>query len=220
MIDFAAARLTMVESQLRPNKVTDQAVLDAFLAVPRERFVPPALAAMAYVDDDLPLGGGRFLMQPMVLARLIQLAQIGPDDAVLEIGAGTGYGTAILAKLTDRVVSVESDGALAARAREMLKSLGLDKPATVIDGPMERGYPDRAPYDAIVFSGAVAEIPEAITAQLADGGRLLAVVKEGGVGIGKAVLLLRSSGVVSRRVAFDAATPLLPGFVPQPGFVF
>src|SRR5260221_6404877 len=99
MIDFGAARLTMVDSQLRPNKVTDLAVLDAFLTVPRERFVPPALRAAAYVDDDIPIGDGRFLMQPMVLARLVQLAAIGPGDAVLEIGAGTGYRTAIAAPL-------------------------------------------------------------------------------------------------------------------------
>ncbi|HKW55649.1 MAG TPA: rRNA adenine N-6-methyltransferase family protein, partial [Stellaceae bacterium] len=125
MIDFGAARLTMVESQLRPNKVTDQAVLDAFLAVPRERFVPPALAATAYVDDDLPLGGGRFLIEPMVLARLIQLAEIGPDDVVLEIGAGTGYGTAIAARLARRVVGVECDARLAVSAVARLAELGL-----------------------------------------------------------------------------------------------
>ncbi|HEY0527107.1 MAG TPA: protein-L-isoaspartate O-methyltransferase [Stellaceae bacterium] len=220
MSNFAAARLAMVDGQLRPNKVTDMAVIQAFLDVPRERFVPDALRGAAYIDEDLPVGGGRYLMEPMLFARMLQIATIRPGDVVLEIGAGTGYGTAILAKLTDRAVSVESDPALAARAREMLTKLGLDRAATVIDGPLERGYPERAPYDAILFSGAVGEIPEAITAQLADGGRLLAVVKEGGVGIGKAVLMLRANGVVSRRVAFDAATPLLPGFVPQPGFVF
>jgi protein-L-isoaspartate(D-aspartate) O-methyltransferase len=159
-------------------------------------------------------------MEPMVLARMLQIATIQSGDVVLEVGTGTGYGTAILTKLTDRVVSVESDQALAAKARGTLAELELDRAATVIDGPMERGYPERAPYDAILFSGAVAEIPEAITAQLADGGRLLAVVKANGVGIGKMIVLLRADGVISRRVAFDAATPLLPGFVPQPGFVF
>jgi protein-L-isoaspartate(D-aspartate) O-methyltransferase len=220
MSNFAAARLAMVDGQLRPNKVTDMAVIQAFLDVPRERFVPDALRGAAYIDEDIPVGGGRYLMEPMVFARMLQIATIRPGDVVLEVGAGTGYGTAILAKLTDRVVSVESNRLLAAQAREALASLGLDRAATVIDGPMERGYPERGPYDAIVFSGAVAEIPEAIIAQLADGGRLLAVVKEGGVGMGKALLLMRADGVVSRRVAFDAATPLLPGFAPQPSFVF
>src|SRR5258708_37310475 len=106
MMDFGAARLTMVDSQLRPNKVTDPAVLDAFLTVPRERFVPPALRAAAYVDDDIPIGDGRFLMQPMVLARLLQLPPLGPGDAGLEVGAGPGLGTAVAAPLARRVPGV------------------------------------------------------------------------------------------------------------------
>ena len=197
MGNLAAARLAMVDGQLRPNKVTDMAVIQAFLDVPRERFVPESLRGTAYIDEDLPVGGGRFVMEPMVLARMLQIATIQSGDVVLEIGTGTGYGTAILTKLTDRVVSVESDQALAAKARGTLAELELDRAATVIDGPMERGYPERAPYDAILFSGAVAEIPEAITAQLAGGGRLLAVVKENGVGIGKVVVLLRADGVIA-----------------------
>jgi protein-L-isoaspartate(D-aspartate) O-methyltransferase len=218
MIDFAAARLTMVESQLRPNKVTDQAVLDAFLAVPRERFVPPALAAMAYVDDDLPLGGGRFLMQPMVLARLIQLAQIGPDDAVLEIGAGTGYGTAVAARLAGRVAGIECDAKLAASATARLTELGLAN-AAVIDGPLAQGYRARAPYQVVLFEGRVTRIPDAIAAQLADGGRIAAVLGDGG-GMGRAVLMTRNNGVLSQRPIFDAAVPALPGLEPAPSFVF
>ena len=116
MIDYRAARLNMVESQLRTNKVTDEAVLDAFLAVPRERFVPDHLAGIAYVDEDIPLGGGRFLMEPMVLARLMQLAAIGPEDGVLEIGAATGYAAALWRGWRARVVAVESDAGLAAIA--------------------------------------------------------------------------------------------------------
>jgi protein-L-isoaspartate(D-aspartate) O-methyltransferase len=218
MIDFAAARLTMVESQLRPNKVTDQAVLDAFLAVPRERFVPPALAAMAYVDDDLPLGGGRFLMQPMVLARLIQLAQIGPDDAVLEIGAGTGYGTAVAARLAGRVAGIECDAKLAASATARLTELGLAN-AAVIEGPLAQGYRARAPYQVVLFEGRATRIPDAIAAQLADGGRIAAVLGDGG-GMGRAVLMTRNNGVLSQRPIFDAAVPALPGLEPAPSFVF
>jgi protein-L-isoaspartate(D-aspartate) O-methyltransferase len=218
MIDFGAARLTMVESQLRPNKVTDQPVLDAFLAVPRERFVPPALAATAYVDDDLPLGGRRFLMEPMVLARLLQLAQIGPDDAVLEIGAGTGYGTALVARLARRVVGVESDATLAATATARLAELGLGN-AAVVEGPLAQGWAARAPYQVVLFQGRVGYIPDSIAAQVAEDGRIVAVVGDAG-DMGRAVVMTRSSGVLSRRPVFDAAVPPLPGLERAPSFVF
>ena len=124
MIDYAAARLNMVEGQLRTNKVTDAAVLDAFLAIPRERFVQPALRGIAYVDDDVALGGGRSLMEPMVLARLLQVAAIGKDDKVLEIGCATGYATALLARMAGSVIALESDPQLAAQARKLLGELG------------------------------------------------------------------------------------------------
>ncbi len=218
MIDYAAARLNMVDSQLRTNKVTDEAVLDAFLAVPRERFVPPALHATAYVDDDLPLGLGRYLMEPMVLARLIQLAEITRGDGVLEIGCGTGYGTAVLARLARSVVAVESDTALAAQAAARLRELGAGN-ASVVAGPLAEGHPARTPYGVILFEGAVAQIPEAITRQLAEGGRLVTVMQEGR-GMGRATLMTRINGILSRRPAFDAAVPLLPGFQRQPSFVF
>ena len=218
MIDFAATRLTMVESQLRTNKVTDQAVLDAFLAVPRERFVPPALASTAYVDDDLPLGGGRFLMQPIVLARLIQLARIGPDDAVLVIGAGSGYGTAIAARLAQRVVGVECDAGLAASAGARLAELGRGN-AAVVEGPLAQGYRAPAPYQVVLFEGRVAHIPDAIAVQVAEGGRIVAVLGDAG-GMGRAVLMTRSGGVLSRRPVFDAAVPALPGLERAPSFVF
>jgi protein-L-isoaspartate(D-aspartate) O-methyltransferase len=218
MIDYAAARLNMVEGQIRTNKVTDEAVIDAFLSVPRERFVPPALSGAAYVDEDIPLGGGRWLMEPMVFARLLQLAELGREDTVLEIGCGTGYGTALLSRLAHAVVAVESDPRLAAEARARLAELGCEN-AAVVEGPLAEGYPGRAPYDAILFSGAVAEVPEAIGRQLAAGGRLLAVVKAP-TGLGQAEVMIRADGVLSRRPVFDAATPLLPGFQREPSFVF
>ena len=205
-----AARVNMVESQLKTNRVSDPAVLDAFLAVPRERFVPAALAGLAYVDEDVKLGGGRFLMEPMVFARLVQLARVGQEDNVLELGSGTGYGVAVLARLAANVVGVEGDAALAA--------LGV-RNATVRHGTIERGWPDRAPYGVILFAGAVAAVPSAVLEQLAEGGRLLAVGR-GGDGIGRAVLYQRVRGIVSHRPVFDAATPYLPGLEPQPSFVF
>lgn len=218
MIDYAAARLNMVESQLRTNKVTDPAVLEAFLAVPRERFAPRGLRGTAYIDDTLPLGGGRGLLPPMVLARLLQLAEIGADDVVLEIGCATGYGTALLARLARAVVAVESDDALAAEARARLRELGVDR-ATVIAAPLDQGYPERAPYQAIILEGAAQRIPATIAAQLAEGGRLVAVM-EGENGMGSAMVMTQSGGVLSRRPSFDAAAPLLPGFQTTPSFVF
>lgn len=218
MIDYAQARLTMVESQLRTNKVTDEAVLDAFLAVPRERFVPPALRGTAYVDDDLPLGNGRALMEPMVLARLLQLAEIGRGDRVLEIGCATGYGTAILSRLARNVVAIESDVDLARLAMARLRELGVGN-AAVVEAPLAAGYPGRAPYDAIVFQGAVTQIPAVIGQQLADRGRLVAVLRQPS-GIARAVLMTAAGGVLSQRPCFDAVAPLLPGFSAEPSFVF
>jgi protein-L-isoaspartate(D-aspartate) O-methyltransferase len=217
MIDTSAARLNMVESQLRTNKVTDAAVLDGFLAVPRERFVPEHLAGNAYVDEDIPLGGGRWLLEPMVLARLLQLAEIGPADGVLEIGAATGYATAIIARLAARVAAIESDQRLVAIARARLQELQLGN-VTMLEGRLEEGYPAGAPYEVIVIGGAVASVPDAIQRQLADGGRLVTVVKPHAHG--QAIVMTRTRGVTSQRPVFDAGTMLLPGFAPAPGFVF
>lgn len=213
-----AARLNMVESQLRTNRVADPALLEAFLAVPREAFVPERLRNVAYIDEDLPLGNGRWLMEPMVLGRLLQLAAIAPTETVLEIGAATGYGTAVMAALARSVVAVESDPGLARTAADNLARLGIAN-AVVRQGALERGYPDRAPYDVVVFEGAVGEIPAAIADQLAEGGRLLAVVKAG-AGVGHATLATKLRGTIAHRVVFDAGTPLLPGLAPKPSFVF
>ncbi len=218
MLDYRAARLNMVESQLRTNKVTDEAVLDAFLAIPRERFVPDHLDGNAYVDADIPLGGGRFLLQPMVLARLMQIAAIGPEDGVLVIGAATGYASAVIARCAARVVAVESDAALAATARARLQELQLGN-VTLLEGHLEEGYPAGAPYEVIVIAGAVASVPDALARQLADRGRLATVVKNSAA-MGQGVLMTRTSGHLSQRAVFDAGTPFLPGFAPAPGFVF
>lgn len=218
MIDYAAARLHMVDSQLRTNKVTDEGVLDAFLAVPRERFVPAPLHGIAYVDDDVPLGGGRFLTEPMVVARMLQEAAIGASDTVLEVGCAGGYGTALLARLARSVVGIDSDAGLVSEAQERLRALGIAN-AAVICCPMTEGYASRAPYDVIIFEGAVERIPEAIAEQLAEDGRLVAVVEESGA-VGRAMLMTRTNGVVSRRPIFDAAVSPLPGFRREAGFVF
>lgn len=218
-IDYHAARLSMVESQLRTNKVTDPELLAAFLAVPREGFVPPALSGIAYVDDDIRLKDGRYLMEPMVMARLIQLAAIRRGDRVLEIGSGTGYGAAILSRLAQTVVALESDGEMAEAARTNLRALGAGN-VELVEGPLERGHAARAPYDVIIVAGAVARIPAAIPPQLVEGGRLMAVYRPGGAPMGQGEIMTRAGATLSRRPVFDAGTPYLPGFAPEPSFAF
>ncbi|HWE75102.1 MAG TPA: protein-L-isoaspartate O-methyltransferase [Stellaceae bacterium] len=223
MINEPAARLNMVEGQLRTNKVTDEAVLEGFLTTPRERFVPANLRGIAYVDDDVPLGNGRFLVEPLVLARLLQLAEIGKNDKVLEIGSATGYATAILAKIAASVVAVESDPQLAATARANLQALGIAN-AQLQDAPLTAGWRAGAPYNVILINGAVGEVPAAISDQLAEGGRLVTVT-EGSAGpvearCGSAVLMTRAEGKLSNRSAFDATVESLPGFARRPAFVF
>jgi len=208
----------MVEGQLRTNKVTDDAVLSAFLTVPRERFVTTVLSSSAYVDDDLPIGNNRYLMEPMVFARLLQLAAITAEDKVLDIGSGTGYGAAVLARLAGSVVAVEQDPELAAQARARLQELGVIHVETIV-GKHADGHPAGAPYDVIVIEGAVEAIPEAISKQLAEGGRLVATVARKS-GMGQAMLMTRVNGLLSHLPEFDAAVPLLPGFERRPVFVF
>lgn len=216
-MNFAAARHNMVESQLRPNRVMDEDLLAAFETVPREMFVPDALRGVAYVDDDIEIADGRWLMEPMVLGRLLQAADLRREDVALVIGAGTGYSCAVLARLVNTVVAVEGDRALAAAVGRVLGELSVDN-VVVLEGRLTEGHPRQAPYDVILIDGSVEEIPEAIERQLAEGGRLLTVVRAGPVG--RATLATRRGGVVSRRVLFDAAVPILPGFAREPGFVF
>jgi protein-L-isoaspartate(D-aspartate) O-methyltransferase len=214
----AEARRNMVDNQLRANTVTDQALLAAMGELPREGFLPGHLSGCAYFDDDVPLGRGRFLMEPMVLARLIQAAGVGLGDRVLDIGCATGYSTAVLARLAKSVVAVESDPALARRARETLQGLGVAN-ATVVDGLLERGHQALAPYDVIVIGGAIERLPRAVADQLTHGGRLVAVLASRARGrMGEASLY--TGRPLTRVTLFDAATGLLPGFAAEPGFVF
>jgi protein-L-isoaspartate(D-aspartate) O-methyltransferase len=216
MNEYQSVRLNMVESQVRPNKVTDPAILDALLAVPRELFVPDSLRGIAYVDEDVPLGNGRYLMEPMVFARLLQFAEIGSGDSVLDIGCGLGYSTAVMARIARRVVAVEDDAGLLPRARTQLTGIAN---VTLVETPLAAGCAQHGPYDVILLGGAVATVPSAIADQLGEGGRLVTVLYPAH-GMGKAVLMTRRDGVVGTRVIFDAGTPLLPGFAPQPEFVF
>jgi protein-L-isoaspartate(D-aspartate) O-methyltransferase len=218
MTVFEAARAHMIESQLRPNKVRDARVLAAFAAILRELFVPEHLRPVAYIDEDIPLGANRFLMEPAIAARLLQAAAIELNDAVLTVGAGTGYEAALAARLARSVVALEEDPDLARRARAALVEHSIAS-VSVVEGPLSVGYPSRAPYDVILFCGAVADVPSEIAAQLAEGGRLLTVIRPANA-VGRAMLTTRTGGLLARRALFDAATQMLPGFSPKPAFVF
>ena len=219
-MDYAAARRSMVENQIRTNRVTDPLVIAAMSDLPREIFLSPEVRGIAYVDNEVPLGNGRYLMEPLVAARLLQLADIGPNDVVLEIGANVGYLSALIARLAGAVVALENDAELVKRARATLAEIGVTT-VTVVEGELAAGYAKQAPYDVIVVDGAVTDVPTAILDQLAEGGRLVAMV-QGEDGVTRGTLFLRTGAATSRRAAFEGAASPLPGLAPakKPAFQF
>ncbi len=217
-MDFETARRNMIESQIRPNKVTDSRVLAAMAEIPREKFLPLSEVARAYVDEDVPVGHGRYLMEPMVIARLLQALNVRNTDAGLLVGAGTGYSAALLGRLAGAVVAIEPDRAMGDMAEAVLADLGIAN-VSILDRPFDQGCAEQGPYDVVLFDGAVARIPDAIIAQLSDGGRLAAVERPGGW-MGKAILVTRHGNGVTRRPVFDAAIPHLPEMEEEAGFVF
>jgi protein-L-isoaspartate(D-aspartate) O-methyltransferase len=223
MIDFAAARRMMVDGQVRTSDVTDLRLIAAMLDVAREHFLPEAKAGLAYLDLDLPAMEGeagipvRCLIKPMVLAKLIQAAEIGAGDRVLDVGCGSGYSSAVLAQLAGSVVALEQEPLLARQAGENLRAIGAEN-VTVVSGPLAEGWPAGAPYDAILLNGATEIEPMVLCHQLKDGGRLVTV--KGRAPAGKAMLYRAFGQDVSGRPIFDAAAPLLPGFAAPAAFVF
>ena len=223
MVDVAQQRVNMVESQVMTSDVTDRRILQAMREVPRERFVPAAYQALAYMDEAVPLttaapgAARRWLIAPRVLAKLLQLAAIGAEDRVLDVGTGTGYSAAVLAAMAGSVVGLESDPALAKEAQANLAALDCTN-TTIVEGELTAGCADESPYDAIVLEGSIVTVPEALLDQLKDGGRMVAVVRQGD-GLGKATIWRRLGKSLDPWTAFDAAAPLLPGFEPSPEFV-
>jgi protein-L-isoaspartate(D-aspartate) O-methyltransferase len=217
MTDAAQQRTNMVETQVLTSDVTDRRILQAMGALPRERFVPAAWGALAYMDEAVPLSvSGRMLMAPRVFAKLLQLAEIGAGDRVLDIGSGSGYSTAVLARIAKSVVGLECDARLAEEARLNLAALGLAN-AAIVEGELPAGAGKDGPYDAIVIDGSIATSPETLLDSLKDGGRLVAVVRKDG-GLGKATIWRRLGRSYDQWTAFDAAAPKLPGFEPALAF--
>ena len=221
--DFTAARFHMIESQIRPNKVRNRRLLETMGDLPRELFVPPPLAGIAYIDEDMTVAPGRYLLEPMVLARLLEEADVKLSDHVLDVAPATGYSTALLARLAKSVVAVENDPSLASQAAANLEGLGI-KNAAVKQGPPAEGWKTDAPYNLILVNGSVGILPEALTAQLAENGRLLIVMREFGPAQiahkGEARLYEKIRGSISHRALFDANVKLLPGFEARPVFSF
>jgi protein-L-isoaspartate(D-aspartate) O-methyltransferase len=227
MIDFERARAAMVDSQLRPNQVTDRRILAAFAAIPREMFVPPAKRALAYSDASLEVfpsidgAPARFLLPPVVLARLIQLAQIEPDDSVLDIGCMTGYSTAVLYRVARSVLGLEAEPELVDALRANLAALGIA--AGTAEGELNIGAPTLGPHDVILLNGSVPEIPETLFQQLREGGRLVAVIadeREARTRQGRAYRFVKLDGEASGVSHFDANARPLPGFSRAPCFTF
>ena len=219
--DFRELRVNMVDTQIRTTDVTDLAVLDAFLAVPREEFVPAHRRELAYIDEDQLLAetaeGARYLMEPSPAARLVQLALVKKQDVILDIGCGTGYLAAVLSQLASSVIALESNPDFVAVASDKLQALGCDN-VVVVSGELTAGYAKEAPFDVIIIEGAVDFVPEALQAQLRDGGRLVAIEGQGNMGV--AHVYVKEDGIVSRRGVFNAAVKPLPGFRHAAEFVF
>jgi protein-L-isoaspartate(D-aspartate) O-methyltransferase len=223
MSKFKAERETMIESQIRPNAVTDTALLRAMAGTPREAFVPPSQRNLAYMDGALRVEAARdgrparYLPSPMVFAKLAQLAAVNTTDRILDVGPATGYSTAILAKLAKQVVAVECDPGLAALAQDALAQENIGNARLVI-GPLEDGAPDDGPFDVIFLNGRIGAHPEKLLTQLAPGGRLVAIM--GSDTAPKAKLFTKIDSMIQDFTAFDAGAPLLPGFEAEHLFTF
>lgn len=216
MTDFKERRTMMVDTQVRPNDVTKYNVIAAMLDIPREDFVPDSRRDVAYIGEDIELARGRVLLEPRTIAKMIDTLDVQPTNLVLNVGTGYGYSAAVLGRLAQAVIAIEQDDDMVAEATRRLAATGADNVA-VVKGPLAGGHPAQAPYDAILVEGGIEEMPDTVAAQLAEGGRIIALFREGALGVVR--IGIKLDGVITWRYVFNAAAPVLRGFARQPEFV-
>lgn len=217
MTDFSQRRTTMVDTQVRPSDVTKFPIIEAMLTVPREAFVPAERREAAYAGEHVHLGHGRVVLDPRTLAKMLDVVDIQPDELVLDVGPGLGYSSALAARMAEAVIAVEETPELAAEAERILADTAADNVA-IVEGPLAEGAEKHGPYDVILVEGAVQTMPETLTAQLKDGGRIVAIFLDGA--LGSVRVGHKRAETLNWRFAFNATAPVLPGFEASPNFAF
>ena len=215
MTDFATRRRVMVDTQVRPSDVTKFPIIDAMLDVPREVFVPDGQREAAYAGENLDLGGGRVMLEPRTLAKMLDALNVTANELVLDVGCGLGYSSAIVARMAEAVVAVEEDAGATEEAQDLLSDVGADN-VILHTGVLADGAAEHGPYDVIVVQGGVGEVPQALEDQLKEGGRIACLFVEGNLGVVR--IGYKLSGVMSWRYEFNASAPVLPGFEKRPAF--
>lgn len=217
MTDYKTARIAMVDCQVRPSDVTKYPIIDALLSVPREAFVPTPMRPVAYAGEHIALGGGRYLLDARTFAKMLDALNVKSNELVLDIGCGLGYSTAVLARMAEAVLAVESDIEMATNASSTLSDHAVDN-AFVTQGDLTRGNAKNGPYDVIILQGSVEEIPNSLVDQLKDSGRICAIFKDGN--LGECRIGYKLHGKLSWRTVFNASAPLINGFATKPAFKF
>lgn len=217
MTDYAARRTMMVDTQVRPADVTKFPIIDAMLSVPREAFVPRALREAAYVGENVDLGGGRVVLEPRTLAKMLDALDIRGDELVLDVGSALGYSAAVMSRMAEAVVALEEDEAMSGESQALLLEHGADN-VIAHSGPLAKGAPEHGPYDVIAIEGAAHQVPEALTDQLKDGGRIACLFMEGALGAVR--IGYKLNGTLTWRFSFNAGAPVLPGFERDVAFTF
>lgn len=215
MTDFAARRTMMVDTQVRPSDVTKYPIIEAMLHVPREEFVPASQREAAYMGENIELGGNRVILDPRTLAKMLDALDIHENDLVLDVGCAHGYSSAVIARLAEAVVAVESDPEMAGEAQESLSRSNADNVVVQV-GELVKGAPEHAPFDVIVVQGGVVDLPDGLLEQLKDEGRIAALFMDGA--LGEVRIGYKIDGQINWRRAFNAGAPILPGFEKQAVF--